>query len=230
MKRIALAAAFTLAFAASILGQAPDSPKQNDETLRKLSKRERKARISKLEVRFQDFLTDVEPIAPPTEIDTFLALETDAQRDSFIDDFWRRRDALQGTTNLSFKEVYYNRLEAAKAQFRVLSSDRARMFLVHGPPSNVVRADCQRVLQPTEVWTYPRLEGLGSNVRLLFFKPRGGTEYKLWNPMGGTLALNDLVAQEGMFASAEGPTRRQQAPDSASPYNYISRIQLECSN
>ena len=232
MKRIALAAAFALASAATILGQPAASPKkdQGQETLQKLSRRERKARISKLEVRFQDFLADVEPIMMPAEVDAFLTLETDAQRDSFTEDFWRRRDAFQGTTNFAFKEVYYNRLEVAKSQFRNLTNDRARMFLIHGPPVNVARADCQRILQPTEVWTYASIAGLGTNVRLLFYKPRGSNEFRLWNPIGGTMALQDLVAQENSLAAAESPNRRQQAADSASPYNYISRIQLECTN
>jgi Ca-activated chloride channel homolog len=229
MKRIALAVAFTFAFASAILGQTADPPKDNQDTLRKLSKRERKARIGKLEVRFQDFLADVEPIALPTEIDTFLTLETDAQRDSFVDDFWRRRDALQGMTNNAFKELYYNRLEIAKPQFRNLNSDRAKMFLIHGPPLNVVRAECSRVLQPVEVWMYQQLPGLGSHVRLLFYKPKGHTEYRLWNPIGGAMAMHELVAQESAFAADAGSPRRQ-AGDSASPYNYISRIQLECTN
>ena len=154
MKRIALAVAVTLAYAATILGQNPPAardPKQDElksETLRKLSRRERKARISKLEIRFQDFLTDVEPIAPSAEIDAFLALESDAQRDSFVDDFWRRREALQGVPNQSFREVYYQRLEIAKEQFKRINTDRAKMFLIHGPPSNVLRTNCQSLLQP----------------------------------------------------------------------------------
>ncbi len=167
-----------LAFAVPILSQnAP--PAAKSETLRKLSRRERKARIARLEVRFQDFLADVEPIAPPTEIDAFLTLESDAQRDAFVDDFWRRREALQGMPNQSFREVYYSRLEIARQQFKQINSDRAKMFLIHGPPASVVRAECQRLLQPSEIWTYNNIAGMGTNVRLLFYRPRGQVEYRL---------------------------------------------------
>ena len=229
MKRTALL--LTFAFAATILGQTPEPPKAPDkqpDAIRKLSKRERKARISKLEVKFQDFLADVEPIAIGREIDAFLTLETDAQRDSFVDDFWRRRDAL--LRGASFREGYYERLDVAKDRFRNIMSDRAKMFLIHGPPSHVTRVECGRVLQPSEVWIYPQLEPLGSNVRLLFYKPRGHNEYKLWNPIGGTLAISELVVQENALMAAEAPARRSGLPESSSPYSYITKIQLECAN
>ena len=230
MRRIALAVALTLAFAGTILGQNAPPPAKTDarsEMLRKLSRRERKARINKLEMRFQDFLADVEPIAPPTEIDAFLTLETDAQRDSFVDDFWRRRDAQRGIPNQSFREVYYSRLEVARQQFKQINSDRARMYLIHGPPAHVVRTECQRLLQPAEIWTYSHIKGVGTNVRLLFYRPRGQSEYRLWSPLGGAMAINDLVVQEvAPLASADAGSRR--AAESASPYSYITRIQLEC--
>lgn len=237
MRRTAVAVAMTLAFAATILGQnTPDKrdPAKQDaktETLRKLSRRERKARISKLEVRFQDFLANVEPIANSTEIDAFLTLESDAQRDSFVDDFWRRRESMHGVVSQSFREIYYQRLDIAKQQFKQVTSDRAKMFLIHGPPVNVVRTECQRLLQPAEIWTYDNIKGMGTGVRLLFYRPRGQTEYRLWNPLGGAMAINDLVIQE---ATALGGTTdaasRRASMESASPYSYITRIQLECTS
>lgn len=229
MKRTAWAVAF--AVATSLFGEPADPPKEAD-VLRKLSRRERKARISKLEVKFQDFLSDVEPIALGSEIDTFLILETDAQRDSFVEDFWRRRDALLGTTNNSFRDTYYTRLEIAKERFRNIMSDRAKMFLLHGPPVSVTRVDCARLLQPSEVWVYPHLEGLGHNVRILFYKPRGHNDLRLWNPIGGTLALSELVIQEpsAIASSADAASRRSSVESSASPYSYINKIQIECGN
>jgi len=233
-----LAASLLLAFATTILGQAADSrnPPQNDknkdasknEILRKLSKRERQARIAKLDFRHQDFASDVEPIILSAELDAFLMMESNAQRDAFVDDFWRRRDRMQGTTNLAFKDMYYRRLETAKEQFRQVTSDRARMFLLHGPPSEAVRTECQRLLQPIEIWKYPFIAGLGHNVRLLFYKPRYAHDYKLWNPLGGSAALADLVIASGADASSSESSRRREFTESASPYAYISRIQLEC--
>jgi Ca-activated chloride channel family protein len=236
----ALAAVLTFAFGAAILAQtaAPKPPDRNaekkeldqGERLRKLSKRERRARIEKLETRHQDFLTDVSPILLPAEIDTFLTLETDAQRDSYIDDFWRRRDALQGTTNRAFRDTYYARLDIAKEQFKRIESDRAKLFLVHGPPAEVVRAECSRLLQPLEIWKYGQIAGVGTNVRLLLYKPRGAGDYKIWNPLGGSIALQELLVEDSAAGSVQDTGPRRMLQDSASPYAYINRIQLECSD
>lgn len=214
------------------LGETAREGHPHTERLQKLSKRERRTRIDKLEVRFQDFVADTEPIMPGTELDAFLTLETDAQRDAFVDDFWRRRDAMQGTTNRAFRDAYYTRLEVARQQFKKAGSDRARMFLLHGPPSSISRADCTRLLRPIEIWKYDRLPALGSSTRLLFYRPRGTGDYRLWNALGGSLAFAELLAQDSSaFADASDPApRRGGNPASASPYSYINRIQLECSD
>jgi len=236
----ALAAALSFAFATAILAQTPPpapAAKPADvrtdvrtDRLRKLSKRERAARIAKLDVRHQDFVADTEPIMFGPELDTFLALETEAQRDSFIDDFWRRRDAMQGTTNRAFKDSYYARLEVAREQFKSVKSDRSKIFLLHGPPTDALRADCSRLLQPVEIWKYDHIPGVGSQLRLLFYKPRYANDYKLWNPLGGSIAIGDLLATESASFQGDAGSARRIGTESASPYAYITRIQLECTN
>ena len=107
-----------------------------------LTKRERKDRIAKLDDKHRQFLMDVEAIIIDSERDTFLRLETAAQRDAFIDDFWRRRDLARGTTNFAAKDEYYDRVEHVKTAFEGVSSDRGRMWLVHGPPAAVIDVNC----------------------------------------------------------------------------------------
>ena len=236
MKR-ALTAVLALAITTLAYAGNPPAPKDgglkpaapSQEILRKLSKRERKERTAKLETRFQDFVADVEPILNSSELDAFLSLESDAQRESFIDDFWRRRDAMMGASGLAFRDQYYARLEVAREQFRKIGSDRAKMFLLHGPPARVVRTECPRILQPVEVWSYAAVPALGQNIRFLFYRPRGHGDYRLWNPVGGSIALQDLVATETLGGStAEESAARRAITDSSSPYAYISRIQIEC--
>jgi Ca-activated chloride channel family protein len=240
MKR-AIAAALSFAFATTILAQTsqsngiPPAPAKEEKKeppgqgIRKLSKRQRREKIAGLNVRFQDFLADVEPILLPTETDTFLMLESDAQRDAFVEEFWHRRDVMQGVGNRAFRDMYYARLDIAKSQFRKISSDRAKMFLLHGPPAGVVRTECTSLLVPIEIWKYAQIPGFGYNVRLVFYRQRGSSDYKLWNPIGGNIALNELMMQDSVAAArpADEGLRRQN-PDSLSPYNYINRIQLEC--
>ncbi|HEX2123342.1 MAG TPA: GWxTD domain-containing protein, partial [Thermoanaerobaculia bacterium] len=239
MRPSALAAVVTFAFATTILAQGgnPPAPANDDSVkkavpgqgVRKLSRRERKEQLEKLAITYRDFLEDVEPIMLPAEVETFLMLETDAQRDSFVDDFWRRRDTLQGTTNRAFRDTYYQRLAVAKEQFKKAASDRAKMFLLHGPPGEIVRAECQRLLQPIEVWKYEQIAGMGHGVRLLFYKPRNGNDYRLWNPIGGTMALSELLSHDSMASSMGGDAAtRRVFEQSASPYSYLNRIQLDC--
>src|SRR5213082_2537873 len=138
MKRMALAAVLVLIFLSpNIVAQTSNSPdpsknppKLQDPGIRKLSRRERKERIKNLPDKYREFLEDVEPIMQESELDTFLILETDPQRDIYITEFWRRRDALQGTTNHTFRDQYYDRLETVKEKFRNVSTDRSRIFLI----------------------------------------------------------------------------------------------------
>ena len=242
MKRT-IAAVLPFALATTILAQSgnppapPPPPKEETvkkappgQGIRKLSRRERKTKLAELNVRYQDFAADVEPIIQPTEIDTFLMLESDAQRDSFIDDFWRRRDTMQGTTNRAFRDAYYARLEVAKSQFRKISSDRAKLFLLQGPPTQIVKSECRSLLVPMEIWKYAFIPSLGYNVRLLFYKPRNSGEFRLWNPIGGNVALAELLTQESFIFSRgnEEQTAKKVFDDSSSPYSYVGRIQIEC--
>src|ERR1043166_5458479 len=94
------------------------APPKADPGTRKLSRRERKERIKNLGEKYQQFLTDVEPIMQQSELDTFLILESDPQRGLYIEDFWHRRDVAQGTTNHAFRDLYYGRLEYAKEKFK----------------------------------------------------------------------------------------------------------------
>lgn len=222
----------SFALATTILGQTANPPAAESresafEQVRKLSKRERRERIEKLPVRYKDFVADTAPIIFDPELDTFLALQSDAERDAFVNEFWRRRDLMHGGTG-RFREVYTERLGIAKEEFRRIESDRARMFLLHGPPAEVVRANCTRVLQPIEIWKYEELPGVGQFVRLIFYRPGGSADYRLWNPLGGSMALAELVVNDRFLGAEAQNPRRNAAPVSESPYAAIARIQMEC--
>ncbi|HEU4889731.1 MAG TPA: VWA domain-containing protein [Thermoanaerobaculia bacterium] len=230
----AFAVALSLASAASLLGQDAPSPKSQSElerpdAIRKLSKRERRQRLEKLPERHQEFAANVEPIMLPAELDMFLSLEDDNARDTFVEEFWRRRDHVNHTSGV-FKEAYFRRLERARELFQRVSSDRARLFLLHGPPADVVRTNCARLLQPIEIWKYAQLPGLGRDAMLMFYKPRHQPDYKLWSPIGGAVALADLlIAKDSVSERGPEDSRAREAlMRSASPYSYISQLQLAC--
>ncbi|HEV8433165.1 MAG TPA: VWA domain-containing protein [Thermoanaerobaculia bacterium] len=218
MNRIAVAVV-AVALAVPIIAQTDPPAKQDpqpqpaavskqkdptaDPGVRKLSRRERKDRIKNLSEKYQQFLEDVEPIIMPQERDTFLILETDAQRDAWIIEFWRRRDKAAGTTNNSFHDVYYARVEEAREKFKHLSNDRAHMFLLQGPPNEIVVPNCGTMLQPIEIWKYFYIPNFGHDVRFLFYVPRRQNDYRLWAPITGDEALAELVSQD---VEATSPT------------------------
>src|ERR1700682_6389376 len=179
----------------SILAQTLPPPASDAAV--KLSRRERKERMAKLAERYKQFLLDVEPIMQDTERDGFLILESDAQRDLYVEDFWRRHDAAEGTPKGSFRQLYYDRLETAKARYRSAASDRSRAYLIHGEPAEVLASDRCTLLQPLEVWTYINAPGFPQHAEFLFYVPRDGVDYVLWQPFSaGDGALYDLVSRE----------------------------------
>jgi Ca-activated chloride channel family protein len=159
-----------------------------------LTKRERKDRVAALAEKHRQFLMDVEPIIVPAERDTFLRLDTEPQRDAFIDDFWRRRDQANGTTNFAARAEYYTNLEFVKENFGQTSSDRGRIYLVQGPPAEILDIKCAAYYQPIQVWRYARLPEFGSDFRLLFYIPHNEIVYRLWNPIDFARAMSELVS------------------------------------
>lgn len=203
-----------------------------DPGVRKLSRRERKDRISKLPEKYRQFLEEVEPIIQPTERDAFLVLETDPQRDIYINDFWRRRDQAEGTTNGAFRDQYYLRLEIAREKFKQLSSDRSRMFLIYGEPTETITEHCERLLQPLEIWKYYHIPGLGHSVRFLFYIPRYQNDYRLWRPMGDTqMDLAELVSTEvvGSSVTSDEAVRRVFFESAGGGgRTFLNKIEWEC--
>ena len=203
-----------------------------DPGVRKLTRRERKERMKALSDQYRQFLSDVEPIMLPSELDTFLILETDPQRELYITEFWRRRDQAQGTTNHRYKDDYYARLEEAKERFKYMSSDRARMYILQGPPTEILESDCSQLLQPVQVWKYFYVPNLGHEVRFLFYLPRNGGDWKLWSPgilSGQNDALAELVSQEAMGGAITPDSGVNKVfNESASPYANVSKIETTC--
>lgn len=166
---------------------------------RELSRKERKERLRNLPDRYHEFLTAVEPIITPDEITAFLLLDTDAQRDYFIERFWLIRDSDPATPRNEYRERYEDLLLEAKELFRYMSSDRARIYLTHGRPADLLEIRCPKFLVPIQIWVYPYLEGLGHDVLLIFYEPRLGTDYRLWQPVWGMReqALRELMSVDG---------------------------------
>ena len=194
----------------------------------KLSRRERKERTAKLSDTYRQFLIDVEPIMQQTEIDTFLVLESDAQRDLYIADFWRRHDLTEGMPNGAFRQIYYERIVTAKERYRSLASDRGRVYVIHGEPAEISTPDGCWFFQPMELWTYRGLKGFERDAHFLFYIPRQGTDYVLWQPYSTDIdALYELFSRElvALFMSKGAAFERVFG---LVPHTHFTHFQYEC--
>ena len=156
---------------------------------RKLSKKEAHQLTEALPQKYRDFLELVDLIITPDEKEIFLEIQENYQRDKFIDSFWKRRTIDSMGIRTDYRAVYTRRVEQAFEQFRDIHNDRAKMFILNGPPDAVIPVDCPDVYVPMQIWYYERLEILKSKAYLIFYEPYGSPPYKLWLPIDGYTKL-----------------------------------------
>jgi len=140
--------------------------------------------------RYKHWLNEEVPyIIDSTERKEFRSLTTDAQRDSFITAFWRVRNPDPGSPTNTYKEEHYRRIEYANEHFGNMGrqdgwrTDRGRIYIMLGPPKQVVTYPSARNVRPIEIWFYQAPTPiLPSFFNLMFFKPSAGEDYKLYSP------------------------------------------------
>jgi Ca-activated chloride channel family protein len=209
-------------------GTAQTLPAPADQGAVKLSRRERKERTAKLSEAYRQFLIDVDPVIQPSELDTFLILESDAQRDLYITDFWRRHDLTEGMPAGAFKQIYYERIEEAKQRYRSLASDRGRVHGIHGEPAQISTPDGCKFFQPMELWTYRNLKNFEKDAHFLFYKPRPDGDYILWQPSSSAVdALYDLFSEE-IVATTTTKAAAFERIFGIVPHTHYTHFQYEC--
>lgn len=124
------------------------------------------------------------------ERDVFLKLQTDRERDIFIEAFWKHRDPVPETPRNEYEEEHYRRLNYANSTFgRSTSvpgwkSDRGRIHILLGPPRNIEQYTNVNGVNPAEIWFYMGDESLGlpAGFNVIFFKRNGTGDYVLYSP------------------------------------------------
>jgi len=153
---------------------------------------------------------EVPYIITTAERDVFYKLETDSDRDLFIEAFWKQRDPTPGTPRNEFREEHYRRIEFANktfgrgTPFKGWRTDRGRIYIMLGMPIDVQRIMSGDVY-PMEIWYYRGNTAYGQPplFRLLFFQKGGGGEFKLYRPIldGPRALVLDI------FRTPQGQTR-----------------------
>src|SRR5882672_1863611 len=95
-----------------------------------------------LKKAYKDWLDkDVAYIITDEERKAFKKLETDDERERFIEEFWRRRDPDPDTDENEFREEYYERVAYANEHYASgipgWKTDRGRIYITWGKPDEV---------------------------------------------------------------------------------------------
>jgi len=139
-------------------------------------------RVRVLAKEFNDWLLEVDPLITTKERVEFLKLEKDYQRHAFIRHFWRSRDPYPQTARNELKDRWDSRLELVRARYGSLGDDRARVFLLHGPPQNGFQVRCTTTRSPAEVWLYSESDHVDFPFLLIFVRQRGVGEARVYRP------------------------------------------------
>jgi GWxTD domain-containing protein len=176
-----------------------DKPK---ETLAKpLSEKQKKKKEEQLrkelETPYKKWLNeDVAYIITDEERAAFKRLQTDEEREQFIEQFWLRRDPTPDTVENEFKEEHYRRIQYANDHFASgipgWKTDRGRIYIVFGPPDErdehpsggtyerpPEEGGGETTTYPFEDWRYRYIEGIGNDVTIEFVDPTMTGEYHM---------------------------------------------------
>jgi GWxTD domain-containing protein len=121
---------------------------------------------------------DVAYIITTEERNAFLALSTDKEQDSFIEQFWAR-------WNPSFKEEVYRRLAYANEHFASnepgWKTDRGRIYILYGKPDELEShpAGETRNTYPYEKWLYRHIPGIGDDIEIEFVDSSRTGDYRM---------------------------------------------------
>lgn len=117
-------------------------------------------------------------IATSAEIDSMLALPTEAERRAAFEQFWKRHDPTPGTLRNEAFEEYYARIDYANRNFRSYAegwlTDMGMVYIVLGEPTSVERRINPYDNRSIIIWTYARL-----NRRYIFIDMTGFGDYRL---------------------------------------------------
>jgi GWxTD domain-containing protein len=151
-------------------------------------------------------------IISPLEKQVFEKLQTDRERDLFIEAFWRQRDPTPGTTENEFKTEHYRRINYANYYLGRQSpipgwkTDRGRIYIILGEPNDIQHFESGQETYPAEIWFYQNKAeyGLPAGFNIVFFKEHGTGDYKLYSPTrdGPQAFLSNFLGSPSDIASA----------------------------
>ncbi len=170
---------------------------------------------------------DVVYIITDEERAAFERLQTDAEREHFIEQFWQRRDPTPGTPANEFKEEHYRRIAYANEHYASSipgwKTDRGRIYIIYGPPDEIESHPSGGAYQrpaaegggtgythPFEQWRYRLMPGVGEDVIVDFVDRSATGDYRMtWDPNdkfdAGRLMVPKVIPRGGAPAASGQP-------------------------
>ncbi len=139
---------------------------------------------------------DVLYIITDEEKQAFKRLKTDEERQSFVEQFWLRRDPTPDTEENEYKEEHYRRIAYANDHYASgipgWKTDRGMIYIKYGPPDEIEshpsggsyerpyeEGGGETSTYPFEQWRYRYIEGINSNVIIEFVDTTMSGEYHM---------------------------------------------------
>jgi GWxTD domain-containing protein len=174
---------------------------QRETVAKPLTEKERRRREAKLkkelETPYRKWLNeDVSYIITDEERAAFKKLQTDEEREQFIEQFWLRRDPTPDSLENEFKEEHYRRIAYANEHYASgipgWKTDRGRIYITFGPPDEIESHPSGGTYErpseegggttstfPFETWRYRYIEDIGNDIIIEFVDPTMSGEYRM---------------------------------------------------
>jgi GWxTD domain-containing protein len=172
-----------------------------ETTSRPMTDKERKAKEKQLRKElatpYRKWLNeDVTYIITDEERSAFVRLQTDEEREQFIENFWLRRDPSPDTVENEFREEHYRRIAYANEHYASgipgWKTDRGRIYITYGPPDEIddhssggsyerppEEGGGETSTYPFQQWRYRYIDGIGTNIIIEFVDPTMSGEFHM---------------------------------------------------
>lgn len=120
-------------------------------------------------------------IASSVELDKYKKITSTEGKREFLYNFWKDRDTDLSTPDNEYYRLYLKRINLSNQRYSTITragwkSDRGRVYIIYGEPSEIERYPNQVDTKPYEIWYYNELEG---GVIFVFGDLTGFSDYTL---------------------------------------------------
>ncbi len=200
---VLLAAFVVVGLSGPASAQKKPASGQRETVAKPMSEKEQKKREAKLrkelETPYRKWLSeDVNYIITDEERKSFSRMQTDEEREQFIEGFWMRRDPSPDTQENEYKEEHYRRIAYANERYASgipgWKTDRGMIYITFGPPDEIESHPSGGTYErpyeegggttstyPFEKWRYRYLQGVGNqqDIQIEFVDKTMTGEYRM---------------------------------------------------